>query len=139
MKKGFTLLELIAVIMLIAILAMIVVPNVTSSLSDSEKSSKILSAKGFVEAVNNQIIENINNNELDMEDNVEISVATLVNTYHLKYSGVKPSNDSWVKVNDDEVIVAHLKYEEHIVTCGTTVASSCNGDKYIIKKASKND
>ena len=54
-KKGFTLIEIIAVIILIAIIMLIAVPSVSSIVDNSKKSAYLDIANAYVDAVRNQI------------------------------------------------------------------------------------
>lgn len=56
LKKGFTLVELLAVLTILAILALITVPVVTGILNNSRKESKKLSAEFYIDAVNKSIL-----------------------------------------------------------------------------------
>ena len=47
-KKGFTLIELIAVVIILAILMMIAIPSITSVIEDSRKKGTISSLQAFV-------------------------------------------------------------------------------------------
>ena len=62
MKKGFTLVELLAVIVILAILALIAVPIVTNIIDKAEKDSELISAKMYIDGVNKSILTyNISN------------------------------------------------------------------------------
>ncbi len=56
MKKGFTLVELLAIIAILAVVALIVTPIVTKVIDDSRKQTAIQSVKGYAEAANNAVI-----------------------------------------------------------------------------------
>lgn len=58
MKKGFTLVELLAVIVVLAIIALIAIPQITNVISKARKNAAINSAYGYVEAIENQVILN---------------------------------------------------------------------------------
>ena len=62
MKKGFTLIELLAVIVILGIIAVITTPLIMGVIEDARKSAALSSAQGYVEAVEQSIIES----ELDI-------------------------------------------------------------------------
>lgn len=65
MKKGFTLIELIAVILILGFIALITVPKALDVIEDSKKESVVNSAKVYVKAVNEAIInERMNKNKI---------------------------------------------------------------------------
>ena len=49
-KKGFTLIELMAVIILLGLIIMIIVPKITDSIENSKKNAAIDSALGYVKS-----------------------------------------------------------------------------------------
>ena len=57
MKKGFTFIELLAVIVILAIIALIATPIVLSIIDDSKESSTIRSAEGYLRAVEYEIAQ----------------------------------------------------------------------------------
>lgn len=60
MKKGFTLVELLAVIVILAILALIATPVVLGIITDANESTKLRSAEFYLDAVEQSVLkENI--------------------------------------------------------------------------------
>ena len=57
MKKGFTLVELLAVIVILAIIALIAIPQITKVVTKVRKSASINSAYGYVDAIEKQIVQ----------------------------------------------------------------------------------
>ena len=65
MKKGFTLVELLAVIAVLAIIALIAVPLIVSLIHESKRKAAILSGEQYIKAVNYKIAqEEINGNPI---------------------------------------------------------------------------
>lgn len=114
-NKGFTLVELIAVIVILALITLIVVPKVKTSLTKSENKSRIISAQEFNRAIENQIIENINNNDPDIEEGT-YTIDNLKKNYRFKYTGDSPVSGT-VVIEDDKVFSCELVYEDYTVTC----------------------
>ncbi len=56
MKNGFTLVELLAVIVILAIIALIATPIVLSIIDDTKKSSMLRSAEMYLNGVENSIM-----------------------------------------------------------------------------------
>ena len=50
MKKGFTLVELLAVIVILGVIAVIIIPKVTNSLKESEEKTNLASINGLLKA-----------------------------------------------------------------------------------------
>lgn|SRR5574344_2073843 len=57
MKKGYTLVELLTVIIILSVLALITVPVVTNIINDSKLSSAERSLEGYVKAIENAQID----------------------------------------------------------------------------------
>ena len=65
MKKGFTLVELLAVIVILALIALITIPMVLGTVDKSEDSADKRSAENYRRAVKNAIAkENLNGNRV---------------------------------------------------------------------------
>lgn len=60
-QKGFTLVELIAVITIIGILLLIIIPNIAGTLNKSEEKIFTASAKGILRAATDYYAEDDNN------------------------------------------------------------------------------
>ena len=58
MKKGFTLIELIAVIIILGIIALIAIPTVGNVINESRQRAAIVTANNYIAAVNEQILKN---------------------------------------------------------------------------------
>ena len=57
-KKGFTLMELLAVIVILSVITLITVPMVTSVIEESKKKALLSSVQGLIESANLYAIEN---------------------------------------------------------------------------------
>ena len=55
MKKGYTLIELMAVIVILAILSIILVPTITDLIDSARMASAKASAQGYIDAVRNEV------------------------------------------------------------------------------------
>ena len=78
-KKGFTLVELLAVIVILAVIAVIATPAVLNIIEDSKKSAAEASARSIVGAAKTHYMQNIMDNKPN--SNVDLSTNTL------KYDG----------------------------------------------------
>ena len=98
MKKGFTLIELIAVILILGFIALITVPKALDVIEDSKKESVVNSAKVYVKAVNEAIInERMNKNKINdgtysIASNGNICIGTL-NVYQ------ECTGDTWLNID----------------------------------------
>lgn len=99
-NKGFTLVELLAVIVILATIIMIAAPNVTGYLESSRKKAYVLNAKQVIEAVSNDVLMNGSKSAYNMED-----INGLLDSKHRLVTspyGQNYSEGSYVKVEKDE-------------------------------------
>ena len=107
-KKAFTLIELLAVIVVLGILALIVTPILINVVKDSNEKSYKLSADGYINAVNDYILSN----QLDGKkvENGKYNIKNL----DVKISGKAPSKGS-VEIYDEKVSSAQLLFDTYLV------------------------
>lgn len=98
-KKGFTLVELLAVIIIIGLLAVIITPKITNTLKDSEQKTNLTSAKNLIKAAE---LKASNNEITGTTQNIKISYTTGENINYLDYTGEKPQiGQVQIKSNGD--------------------------------------
>lgn len=100
MKKGFTLVELLAVILILAILVLVIVPTILNVIETSRKSTAESSVLGYVKAVEKNYIESIGT-ENAFIDNETYTTSEL--TDRLDTSGNRPT-DGLVYVTENGVV-----------------------------------
>ena len=107
-KKAFTLIELLAVIVVLGILALIVTPILINVVKDSNEKSYKLSADGYISAVNDYILSN----QLDGKkvENGKYNIKNL----DVKISGKAPSKGS-VEIYDEKINNAQLCYDTYLL------------------------
>ena len=98
-KKAFTLVELLAVIVVLGLLTIMIVPKVINSIKDAEKSSNMTSAQNLVKAAQ---LKASNNELTGTKQNIKINYETGENISYLDYSGTKPEiGQVQIKTNGD--------------------------------------
>ena len=103
-KKGFTLIELLAVILILGIIALIAIPQVTNVIENAHKGSAEVSAKHYLDAVNNKIALN----KLDDNPNNDYSDGTVaVGEIAVDISGEIPESGT-LTISNGMVTEAHL-------------------------------
>ena len=111
MKKGFTLIELLAVIVILGIIAVITTPLIMGVIEDARKSAALSSAQGYVEAVEQSIMES----ELDLEgENLSDGTYEIEKLINIEYKGKGPTK-GYVRVRDMEVISAGLCMNDYSI------------------------
>lgn len=87
-KKAFTLMELLAVIIVLGIITTIIVPKVVNMLNEAEKNTNMSSAEGLVKAAEYKYQDNEING---ISENKKINYQTGENVNYLDYTGTKPT------------------------------------------------
>ncbi len=101
-KKGFTLVELLAVIVVLGVLTLLITPKVLQSIKDAEKKSKLTSAQNLVKAAE---LKASNNELMGINQSIKINYQTGENENYLDYSGEKPEiGQVQIKTNGDVAI-----------------------------------
>ena len=85
--KAFTLVELLAVIIILGILTVIITPKIINTLKEAEKNTNMTSAQNLAKSAGLKV----SNNEMTgNNENIKINYQTGENTNYLDYTGEKP-------------------------------------------------
>ena len=114
-KKGFTLVELLAVIVILAIIALISTPIILGVIETAKKGAAEQSALGYIDAVEKQIVYNqVKENQTPLT-NGTYETDVLNSTYGVNVKGTKPTTGSWVQIEKKEIVAYSLKIGEYVV------------------------
>ena len=118
-SKGFSLIELLAVVIILAILALILIPFIGNLIKQAKINSAVVSAYGYVEAANNEIVSKQTKGEYVAETTYNIEDFNIVgNLLNVKYEGRGPDkgyfNVGKVRVTDGVFCINgyEIKYSE---------------------------
>ena len=138
-KQGFTLVELLAVIVIIAVVALITIPMILNVIEEARKNSYKESARGYVDAIEKRIVkEQIKNTNTDYTGMYSIreekitktsETATLIPildtiSLTLKIKGTLPDRGN-VVIDKKGVTSGKFYYGDYLVTL--------NGEKYNVE------
>ena len=139
-KKGFTLVELLAVIVILAIIALITLPLITGVVEKARKGSAVSSAYGYVDAVEKYMMMHYLNSEkypitlekgqtyqiskkefktnlgLNLIENVYAEGTLYLNDF-ITVKGVKPSSGTVTIGNNNTVEKANIVTNSYLVEC----------------------
>ncbi len=118
MRKGFTLVELLAVIVILAVLALITTPILLNVIESSRKSTALNSAEGYVRAVSNYLIMN------EVSDGL---YSVLDNNIKAEYTGTGPSNGS-ITIKKGDIESANLCINKYSIDYIDGVSSISEND-----------
>lgn len=99
-KKGFTLVELIAVIAILGILAMIVVPKISNYTSDARKNRDLANAKTIAQAVEMYNTEHEDKDQITEDTPLTDVKDALIPSEGKKYLSSWPKDITWKTYGD---------------------------------------
>lgn len=131
MKKGFTLIELLAVIVILAIISLIATPLILNVVEDTKKKSAEVSAYGYVDAVEKQVMIN----QLDTDGSNDIkdgsySITKLRNK-NVTVKGTEPTGE--LKIEKGKVVSYKLKINGYTVELKDSKVTVTKGETEDIK------
>lgn len=129
--RAFTLIELLAVIIILGILTLLIAPKVVNMLNESEKNTNMTSAQNLVKAAE---LKASNNDMTGNNENIKINYQTGENKNYLDYTGEKPQIGQVQIKSNGEVAMAvkfgdycYLKsYNSNDITTIPYTAETCD-------------
>ena len=127
MKKGFTIIELLAVITLLAIVTMIAVPIILNVINTSKESSYEEKAKLFIKNIENKIAQHQIENILVVDgeyqyNSLNSKICLITNTNicieDLDIEANKPDSVD-IEISDYEIIYYELEYSGKSIIFGS--------------------
>ena len=107
------MIELLAIIVILAIIAVITIPIILNVIDNSKRGAAIDSAYGYRDAIQNYyIIKSVANTQQELPSGY-MSISELPNDFTV--SGEKPS-DGWIKLDKGSVLSFSLKIGDYTVT-----------------------
>ena len=121
-NKGFTLVELLAVLVILAIIALITTPIILGVINDSRESAAVDKTWAYIDAIENAFaLDQTSNNPADLPFNGTLTDGSgKVGSEDIRVSGAKAEgNGSFIIDSDGTVTVSGLKFDNF--TCKNPV------------------
>ena len=142
-KNAFTLIESLAIIVILAIIAVITVPIILNIIEDSQKGAVKDSAYGYKDAINKFYVSKLaQDKDFEMED--ATYTTTELKNLGVSLSGKEPNENSWVIIENNDITNGCLQFDEYKVDiengkvtttekgeCGAPKTEICPGCKFI--------
>ena len=138
MKKGFTLVELLAVIIILGVLSLLIVPKVINTLNDSEEKTNMASAEGLLKAAEFKYQDNEING---ISESILVDYTNNINTDVLDFNGKKPEKGKANIRSNGKIAFAvkigeycyYKSYNEREITSTPYNEETCDNNTSIIQ------
>ncbi len=128
MKKGFTLVELLGVIIILTVISLIAVPRISKVLSNYRMNAAKTSALGYVDAVDKQQAFNFNDNKAENNIMAGFYQVPFDDVYDISFDGKKPT-DGWIEMTPNGAGRYSIVIDGYVITN--------NGKRTIIRRGDK--
>ena len=124
MKKGFTMVELIAIVVIMALMLLIILPSINNTIKQSEGKKKETDLNNIYMAAENFLMDNYDEHKIDnVGDITYIYITDLINNNYMSINTLNPNNDASftdkdaVKItrNDDGTFHYELYYFKTLI------------------------
>ena len=115
-NKGFTLVELLAVVIVLAIIVITTIPMILGTTEKSKKRTIIESGKNYIRAVEDQVSLSMVSNKIDEIKDGMYSISELKEDYDLSVKGKEPK-DGNIIIEEGKVVECTLIIDEYELTC----------------------
>ena len=120
-KKGFSLVELLAVIVVLGFLAAIILPKITDTVSDAEKQSAAVSGQSYLKVVETEIVKSQWKNVQLTDGTWTITANGLRNAsnqdYTFSYTGDKPDANGTITISGGKITGCEFKIGDVSLKC----------------------
>ena len=115
-NKGFTLVELLAVVIVLSLIVITIVPMIFGTTKSANKKTILESGKNYIRAVEDQVSLSMVSNKIDEIKDGIYSVSELKEDYDLSVKGQEPKEGS-VTIEDGKVTECNLVIGKYELTC----------------------
>lgn len=104
-NKGVTLVELLAVIVVISLIAILVYSNISRTLSDAKEDLSSVQVSSIKESTKLYVSDNVGKNEFFDSDREEVTLATLINEGYIEGSTYNILTNKDFNLDSSRVII----------------------------------
>lgn len=123
-NKGFTLVELLAVITVLGIIGLIAIPTVSSVIKDSKEKAKKIQIKEIVESARSWAANNMG--EISESETYYLRVQTLLDEGYISNEEIKDPTDSSKNLDECVSIIYSSQYSNYQFTYVECLDSGAN-------------
>lgn len=127
-SKGFTLVELLAVLVILAIIALITTPIILGVIDNARKDGAEDKAWGYINAIEVAFAQDQTNNNGPTFDGNTVTIPNtgnaMVGSAEVKASGQNPESGSF-SITDGVITVNNLKFDQYVCTSNSDSTKMC--------------
>lgn len=113
-NKGFTLMEVLAILVILGIIMVITIPKIKDVMEDAKKKSVKNSAIGYESSIDKYYLDKVAIDPYYYIPDESYTPSDLKNM-GIQTSGTEPDSNSWVTISDNNITEACLQYSKYKV------------------------